>query len=172
MTTAVYDALAALKARVLLLNPTPQTSLGARVWIYPQQFASISLATLPVAIVSKVVGTVNPWGMKDAGRAKHDWRAEVLIPLAEGPLAYPNAASAAAEATQEEYLKAMADVLFGQMKLGGTVDMIGRQSGNETHLFEYMTDHMQWFHNGQHRVYWGHRFVIPIRQTYPQTMTG
>lgn len=166
--SAITDALNGLKTTVLTMNPTPQASL-VNAWVYPTSYASINLAALPVAIVSRVVGVVDSWGLKAAGVGLHRWRAEVLIPLAVGPLRYPNEASAAAEAKQDTYEKALADVLFGDMTLGGTVLQIGEggiPSGFK--LFDCMINHMQW----NQQVYWGFRFVIPISQKHIQTMAA
>lgn len=162
----ITDALDGLLTTVLTIDPSPRDSLVGG-WVYPTSYASISLATLPVAIVSRVVGVVDEWGIKATTAGIHRWSAEVLIPLAAGPLRYPNAASAAAETKQDTYEKAMADALYGSMTLGGTVMRIGGPSVEGSFkLFDCMINHMQW----DQAVYWGLRFVIPVWQRHTQTM--
>lgn len=160
MTTPVETALYALKAVVELLDPAPQRPLEA-VWVYPYEYSHIRLERLPLAIVSKVKGVINPIGRKAVGRSLKLWRAEVLIPLGKGELNFPNEASAAVEATEEEYIEAMEAILFANENLSGTVNSIGEGEGSNFRIAEYMTAHWWW----NREAYWCHRFVIPVRQS-------
>lgn len=165
--SAVGDALAQLAIVVNVIDPTPQDAL-VDTWVYPSEYGSISTASLPIAVCSRVVGQVGSIERRAFGVERHWWDAEVLILLATGPLEYPNAASAAAEAKQEEYVTAMAAALWANMTLNGTANRIGRSDagGAELNLFDYMIDHMQWSQS----VYWGIRFVIPVLQETARTM--
>jgi hypothetical protein len=161
----------ALLTIALAMDPSPQDA-PVNGWDYATQFASIDLSTLPVLIVSRVVGVVESWGMIAADKGLDQWEIEALLPIAEGPLEYPNAASAAAEAKQDEYKKAMADVLTANGSLSGTVARIGRGTYPDFRLFECMINHFQWNDAAEdRRVFWGYRFVVPVMQLHNQSMS-
>lgn len=153
--TAIEDALNAIAT---LMAPIATT------YVYPRQFSTINLTSLPKGIVSMRVGVENDMGVRVAGQEYHTWEAELMFILAEGALKYPNQASATAEALQFPYPKAVADILYANQGLSNTAQSIGK--GKPLSLFTYMIDHVQW----EQKVYWAVRFMIPITQRHTVTV--
>lgn len=161
MTTAVYNALAALKEAIETnYDPAPQDPLNG-VWIYPQEYEHINLTNLPVAVVSEVVNEPLLLGPKADDTDRDDWKIEILIFMeGGGGMEFPSLRAAEVEARHREYIYAMKEVLYADLTLGGTVDYLGISDGNSYQLGR--ADRIHWTWDG--RTYWGIRFYIPVAQ--------
>lgn len=161
----IDDALAAMVAIIKTMSMTDPPD--SRVWAHPGDSASISLETLPVAIVSKANMEPGSWKAQAFGEGVHEWKILVACYVAEGPVVVTNSddITVTAMANAAEWYKEMSDLLYANMTLSGTVDIIGDGEGM---LFEYVTDNILW----DGRQWFGHLFVIPVRQEIIQGVSS
>ena len=90
----VTDALGQLKTILLGASAVGQPALSAG-YILPDEFGLVpDSPTLPFVVVSELYNTPNDWQRKADGLAIHEWRAEVLLFAAQGPLTVLNASPA------------------------------------------------------------------------------
>lgn len=158
----------ALAEMVTLVKTLPLTeSLGTRVWAHPGESTSIDIDTLPVAIVSKMNAEPGSWKSMAFGEGVHRWKILIAAYVSEGPVVVTNAddITVAAMDNAAEWYKLLADLLYANMTLNGSVDIIGDGEGQ---LFEYVTDNIIW--NG--RQFFGHLFIIPVTQEIIQGVSS
>ena len=163
--TAINDALTQMVTLIKTLSMTDPPD--GRVWRHPGESASISTETFPFAVVSKLNVEPGEWNAASFGVGKHDWKILVAVYLAEGPVVVTNAddITVAALANAHEWYEALADLLFENMTLAGTVQIIGDGEGQ---LYEYVTDNILW----DGRQFYGHLFVIPVVQEVIQGVSA
>lgn len=158
------DALNALKVLLLTMTPDGQPAPTA-VFVYPSEAASISFDNLPIMIINKRVNVDNGWMRKAAGIGRHIWECEAFLFLMPGPLTNEEQ-TAAAEALQEPYPKAVSDLLFANTSLSGKAEFLGHGGQSPGQLFLYREGNISW----GVKVFWGIRFRFPVAQNHPQTM--
>lgn len=158
----------ALAAMVTLVKTLPTTeALGGRVWAHPTETASIDLETLPAAIISKMNAESGAWVADSFGVGKHKWEILIAVYVEEGPVVVTNSddLTISAMVNASEWYKLMADLLYENMTLAGTVDIIGDGEGK---LFDYVTDNIIW----NARQYYGHLFLVPVVQEIIQGVSS
>jgi hypothetical protein len=164
----INESLTVLKDVVYTIAPTGQPTLTA-AYSYPAQQLTmpdtIEAEMLPVAIIHRRTNRRTPLGSFAAGKGRHRWTANIDLLLLPGPLVSEEQIRAA-DALFEPWLVAMYGLLFQNLTLAGTADMIGGGvPGGD--FFEYIDTHLQWFS----KVYWGIRFELPVKQSWAQAMT-
>lgn len=166
----ITDALAAFKAILAAgYDPTPQDPPAA-VYVYPTDTANIDYGTLPIVILAQMVAQEFAWTRWQSNLTRHHWMLEALLLLAEGPITTTER-GAPVEATQVDYLLAMADLLEANQSLNGTVQLVGDEELPEflgqgdapAQLFTYQIGHIEALNT---KVYWGIHFRIPIIQAH------
>lgn len=170
--TAIDDALAALTSIIRAdFDPSPQP---APLWVvnYPLEYEMLerNLAdrALPGIVVNDAVNIQNDWSIKATGRGMHRWVIEVTCLLMAGDLTSDKQAAQAAQ-MHRPYFKAMADLLYSNMKLNGTVAGIGEgQGGGEFRLMSYRAGHAPWWRKN----HWGVVYMVPVYQVHNQTMSA
>lgn len=165
--TAIDDALAALVTDIKTISLS--NGPGNRVWAYPDDGASITLATLPAVVVAKLHSVSGEWGAAAYGVGRHQWDAVIACYLAEGSVDFTANDRATRTLMDEanEWYKALSDVLYADLTLGGNAEHIGDQQNNK--LFDYVTDNGLTFDG---TAYFGHLFVLPVYQTHTQTVSA
>lgn len=161
----IDDALAALATIVKTINVTNPPD--NRVWVHPAEGPVINPEYLPIVIISKMNTEAGEWGTDSYGAGRHDWDILVAVYIAEGPVQVTNAdeLTLAALENASEWYKALSDLLFANLTLSGTVDIVGDGEGK---LFDYITDNIIW----DGRQFYGHLFVIPVTQTILQGVSA
>ena len=143
----------------------PALSAG---FVLPDEYANLpQTLTLPCLVVSKVYNIPNAWRRKAAGLGLHEWRAEVLLFAAPGPLTKLNADAATAMLKTRGWARAFADKLWANQSLNGTAQIIGEPDGDMRRLFRYAEGHV---YLGTPATYWGCRLELAIQQTHAQNM--
>lgn len=165
----INDSLAALRDLIVTVQATGQPPIRAG-YAYPAQQATmpetIDPDDLPLVITHRRTSRRGTVGTLAAGRAKHMWLAHIDLLLAPGPLVNEEQIREA-DAMFEPWLIAMYGVLFQNLTLTGTADMIGSGVPGGDFL-DYIDTHLQWFG----KVFWGVRFELMVKQTWAQTMTA
>lgn len=161
----INDALNALATLVKTIAPTEPPD--DRVWVHPDDAVNISTDVLPAVIISKMQNEPGSWVADSFGAGVHRWDILVAVYVADGPINVTNAdePTLSAIANSNEWYKLMADLLYANLTLSGTVDIIGDAEGK---LFDYITDNIIW----DARQYYGHLFVIPVEQKIIQTVSA
>ncbi len=154
--SSVSDALAAFVVALADIDPSPQAAPSA-IYEWPEDQATMAYTTFPFIIVAQVVNQDFNFQPAAAGVGYHNWLAEIMVFLADGPTTRAEAA-AAAEIKQEPWLYAMAKVLFDNQGVGGTVLNLGSSDS----LFTYRIGHLGW----DSKTFWGIRFAVPVRQLH------
>lgn len=155
----VAAALTQLRANIAAnLEATGQSALTA-AWIYPDAYASISLSSLPVAIVTRKIAVPQRWGWHAYGVGTHRWTAEIFLLLHKGILTSFNSESAQVELLHSGWAEGMAATLAADLTLSGTCEYIG-DGEMPGALFDYTIEHVQWAQD----VYWSIHFSIPVTQ--------
>lgn len=163
------DALAQLKAILLTAAVSGQPALTGG-YVLPDEYASVPQElSLPCLAVSKVYNIPNAWRRKAAGLGLHEWRAEVLLYAAPGPLTTLNADAAAAMLKTRGWAQAFADKLWANQSLNGTALIIGEPDGDMRRLFRYAEGHV---YLGSTATFWGCRLEVAIQQTHAQDMAS
>lgn len=167
MTARIVPALAALKAIMATVAPSGVAQPTA-AYSYPADYRTMPkpIERLPVVVVHRIGGRKRAFGSKANGLDRHRWLAGIDVLLLPGPLMNDEQIYQA-DSLLEPWLEAVKDDLFQNIKLNGTVTMIGSGQPNGD-LFEYIDCHLQWVG----KVYWGIRFELPILQTAAQTMSA
>lgn len=167
MTARIAPALVALKDVLETCEPAGFSRPKA-VYAYPADYRAMPkpFGALPVIVVHRLGGRRRPFGSKAAGLDRHKWLAGIDVLLTPGPLMNDEQVWQA-DRFFEPWLETVKNVLFQNLTLSGTVDMIGSGSPSGD-LFEYIDAHLQWVG----ATYWGIRFELPILQTIAQTMNG
>lgn len=165
----VYDALSALKTILMTATAAGQPALAAG-YIIPDDYAVLPDAlTLPCIAVSELYNAPNEWLRKASGVAVHEWRAEVLLFAAPGPLTTLNQAAADAMLKTREWARAFAGVLWANQSLNGKAMIVGEPAGEMRRLFQYAIGHV---YLADAREYWGLRMEIVIQQKHAQAMSA
>lgn len=147
-----------------LLKTIPTTHPpGNRVWAHPGDSSKIQSNSFPFVVVSKMNAEEGSWEISSFGEGKHNWFALIAVYIAEGPIIVTSSENATVDALNNahEWYKLLSDLLFENMTLNGTVDIIGDDQGN---LFSYVTDNILW----EGKQFYGHLFFLPIKQTIIQ----
>jgi tellurite resistance-related uncharacterized protein len=123
--------------------------------------------SVPAVVISKMNTEVGSWSAHSFGTGKHDWMMLIAVYLAEGPVIVTNPTDHTRDAIIDanEWYKALSDLLFANMTLNGTVDILGSPDGK---LFEYVTDNIIW----ESKQYYGHLFFVPVTQTIVQGVSA
>lgn len=158
----VLTATAELIKTLSMTNPPED-----RVWVHPTQSREIDLTNLPAVVVSKMNTEPGRWESDSWGAGKHHWEILLAVYIAEGPIVVTNSDENTIQALEDasEWYKILADLLYANMTLSGTVDIIGDGEGK---LYDYVTDNIIW--NSKH--YYGHLFVIPVVQSVIQGVSA
>lgn len=153
---SVSDTLAALKTRLLTVNPTPQPA-PARVYDRPAE--AVSLGDFPAIVLSLAPGAEHAWREEALGLGQHDYvvtawvfvgpRGTGLAELLDRVLPWP---------------QAIADVLVADLTLAGQVHSIGYKDDNR--LFTYKIGPIAWSDGD----YFGLSFQLPVIEHRNQTM--
>jgi len=158
----------ALNALAILVKTIPTTHPpDNRVWVHPTEGRLISTENLPVVVLSKMNTEAGSWEADSFGAGRHNWDILIAVYVAEGPIQATNANELTLDALKNasEWYKEMSDLLYANMTLSGTVDIIGDGDGK---LFDYITDNIIW----DARQYWGHLFVVPVTQKIIQGVSA
>ena len=161
----IEDALGAMVTLVKtidVINPP-----GNRVWQHPGETAGITVENLPIAIVSKMNAQPGAWQADSFGAGRHEYEILIAVLIKDGPIVVTNSNKNTIEAmaNASEWYKKLADLLYANMTLNGSVDIIGDEDGK---LFEYITDNIIW----DAKQYYGHLFIIPVVQTIIQGVSA
>ena len=89
----------------------------------------------------------------------------LLHNFGKSPVAFESVDFATPLALYDEWIKAMADCLYGDLTLGGNAKHIGYGDGR---LFSYTVDYL----HREEKVYFGVLFELPIYQTVTQTVSA
>lgn len=138
-----------------------------RVWTHPGQTEQIKTNKFPFVVVAKMNAEPGAWRAESFGAGEHKWDMLIAVYLHDGPVVVTNTddATVSAMANANEWYQALADLLYANMTLSGTVDIIGDGDGK---LFDYVTDNLIW--EGQQR--YGHLFVVPVNQSVIQGVSA
>ena len=161
----IDDALNALATLIKTVNVTNPPD--GRVWVHPNEGPAISRDAFPMVIVSKMNTEAGSWEADSFGAGKHKWDILIAVYISEGPITATNANEITLEAltNSTEWYKAISDILFANMTLSGTVDIIGDADGK---LFDYITDNIVW----EAQQHFGHLFVVPVTQSVVQGVSA
>jgi hypothetical protein len=159
MTDEIYDALDAAKSIFDLVDPSPQTALSSRIWIFPEEEADIDLSTLPAMVISQVINRESAFWRNTLELIRHEWEIEALLFLSEGPITQEDSRGATAEETIRYWPKAIAKAFYApnRQKLMDNAVMIGATTGQ---LLRYHIGQIAW----QSNIFFGIRLVIPVEQ--------
>lgn len=164
----VQDALTALKSILLTASAEGQPALAAG-YVMPDEYASIPQElSLPCIVLSELYNLPNDWQRKADGLALHEWGAEVLLFVAQGPLTTLNTDSAAAMLKTRNWAKAFADRLWANQSLYGKAQIIGEPAGAMRRLFRYAIGHVYL----DAKEFWGMRLEIRVQQKHNQVMSA
>lgn len=165
----VSEALVALKTILLTASAVGQSPLAGG-YVLPDDVVTGVLPqelVLPCIAVSEIYNMPNEWNRKADGLGLNNWKAEVLLFVAPGPLVALNADSAAAILKARNWVKAFADRLYANQSLNGKALIIGEHTGGNRRLFRYGIGHV---YLDSTREYWGMRLEIAIQQRHTQQM--
>lgn len=151
-------ALDALKVILADLNPAPEPA-PLKVWVYPADHELITLARLPVVIISKVINRSIPWSRSTHSRGRHTWPCEILAFLANGPI-IDDKMAAQLESKADPWPAALSALLWQNSRLNDTATSIG---GDDA-LFTYQVGHIHFWSN----ICFGIRFELLITQMVTQ----
>lgn len=155
--SSVGDALTGFKTVLASIDPSPQP-VPANIYEWPDDYATFDYTTFPFIIVAQVVNEDFTWQPVAQGVGWHNWAAEILVMLTNGPTTRMEAQSNA-EIQHEPWLLAMAKILFNNQGVNGTAQMIGAGEA----LTTYRVGNIGW-EPGQE--FWGIRWVVPVRQEH------
>jgi hypothetical protein len=147
------QALAALKVILANIDPDPEPA-PANIWTYPADHERIRFDTLPVLIASRIINRPAKFTRMTPLGGKHQWPAEILVMLGNGPL-LDDRQMALAEVKMSPWPKAMATLLFANQQLTNTVMSIG-----DADLFTYQVGHIHFWNN----IFFGVRFEVLVTQ--------
>jgi len=161
----IEDALTAMGTIIKTIDTT--NSPGNRVWVHPTEANAISLESLPAVVISKMNTEPGSWVAQSFGAGRHSWEMLIAVYIAEGPIVVTNKDENTVSALENasEWYKYMSDLLYANMTLSSSVDVIGDGEGK---LFDYITDNIIW----DSRQYHGHLFLVPIVQTVIQGVSA
>ena len=159
--TALAEVVTLVKTLSLVDSP------DNRVWRHPGETASITTETLPAVIVSKMNAEPGAWATRAFGLGMHEWSVLIAVYLQDGPVIVTNSddITVAAMANASEWYKKLADLLYANMTLNGSVEVIGDGDGK---LFDYVTDNIIW----NAKQYYGHLFILPVVQEIVQGVSA
>lgn len=153
------EALNALKTILADIDPAPQpTPVG--IWIYPDDYASISTASFPFIVLSESIKQPANWSATNHRITSREWVIEIMVFLAQGPIEYPNAAAAAAELKTQPWADAIYQTLKDNRTLNGTVSKLGGLQDN--FIMSDRAMHSQW----NQQVYWSLVVEVSVTQEH------
>ena len=154
----IGGALAELKAVLSLMAPAGAPALQG-VWVYPDEYAAVSLDALPVVLVSEAV-VVTSAITREAQRRTllHKWPALVQIFLAEGTLT-DDASAAAVAHYHRGWIAELARVVVGHSTLNGAAHGVGIKIPGQ--LLTYRVGQMPWWKS---RMFWGVNATLDVYQ--------
>lgn len=125
------------------------------------------LTSLPVVMVRFAPSYEQSWGRMRYGGGVHRWGMRIDVYLSN---VAPDTEEreAALDAAFFPWPKALADCLYGDMTLGGTVKRIGYGTSWDELFPTIAVGGMRW----RTREYWGGGFLLPVMQTHNQTMSA
>ncbi len=97
----------------------------------------------------------------------HEWSILIAVYLQDGPVVVTNSddITIAAMANASEWYKELADLLYANMTLNGSVNIIGDGDGK---LYDYVTDNIIW----NAKQHFGHLFIVPVVQEIIQGVSS
>ena len=134
----------ALNATAEIIKTIPATNPpGSRVWVHPGDSRSIQTNAFPFVVVTKMNNEVGSWYSESFGEGSHKWSILIAVYIVEGPITVTSSDEITLNAIENahEWYKLMSDLLYQNMKLSGTVNIIGDQEGK---LFDYVTENILW----------------------------
>ncbi|MCK5642225.1 MAG: hypothetical protein KAJ19_15575 [Gammaproteobacteria bacterium] len=158
----------ALDEMVTLIKTIPTTNPPSnRVWAHPGESESISMKALPAVVVSKMNAEPGAWASSSFGEGQHEWEILIAVYIEEGPVIITNKDDITIRAMQNasEWYKLLADLLYQNLTLNGSILMMGDENGK---LFDYVTDNIIW----DGKQYFGHLFIIPVTQAVIQGVSA
>lgn len=161
----IEDALTEMATLIKTLATTNPPE--GRVWTHPTETAAISMAQLPAVVISKMNAEPGAWAARTFGEGQHEWEMLIAVYIEEGPVIVTNSDDITIRAMKNasEWYKLLADLLYQNMTLNGSVLMIGDGDGK---LYEYVTDNIIW----DGKQYFGHLFIVPITQAVIQGVSS
>ena len=159
--TALTEMATLIKALPLTVPP------DQRVWTHPAQASAISMSNLPAVVISKMNTQPGAWSTESFGVGQHIWDILIACYVEDGPIVVTSSDEQTVRAMKNanEWYKLLADTLFENMTLNGSVDIVGDEDGS---LFGYVTDNILW----DGRQYYGHLFFVPVTQTVIQGVSS
>ena len=161
----IETALNAVVALVKTINVTEKP--GDRVWAHPGDTNAINADNYPFVVVSKMNADTGAWQSNSFGSGRHEFAILIAVYLSDGPVIVTNPSDLTQEGLENahEWYKALADLLFANMTLSGTVDIIGDGDGK---LYDYVTDNIIW----DAKQHYGHLFIVPVVQSVAQSTSA
>lgn len=157
--SANYTAvLSRLKSQLAAATPASPATAVATAFVYPDEYTSIDLDSLPVAIVSARINNENVMAKQARGVLHHQWEAEVLLLVSEGEV-FEDEAAYTAERGTLPWVDAMTDLLLGDYTLGGAAVYVG-DGPTGARLFSYQIGMIGW----HRRTFFGVVFMVPVAQ--------
>ena len=137
----IENALSAMATIIKTISTTNPPE--GRVWVHPTEANSINLENFPAIVISKMNTEPGSWVAESFGAGKHVWEMLIADYFNHGPIIITNNddITVSAMSNASEWYKLMADLLYENMTLAGTVDIIGDGEGK---LFDYVTDNIIW----------------------------
>lgn len=154
--SSVGAALTGFKAVLAGIDPSPQP-VPANIYEFPDDYSIFDYTVFPFIIVAEVVNEDFTWRPASVAQGYHNWDAEILIMLANGPLTRMEAQSNA-EIQHQPWLLATGKILFNNQGVNGTVLNIGAAEA----LTTYRVGNQGW----DSQMFWGIRWVVPVRQIH------
>lgn len=152
---SIQNTLNLLRTKLLTANPSPQP---APAQVYSNPIEAVSLANFPCIVLGLAPGQENAWSFEDFEQGRNDYTVALWLFVGSRTTGINELYSRILP-----WPKAIADVLTGDLTLGGNVAFIGDgQSG----LFKYSPKMIAWG-DGQ---YFGLEFLLPVTENHVQTM--
>lgn len=129
--------------------------------------ATVNLSALPVVIVRFAPSYEQTWGRSAYGRGLHRWGMRIDVYLSN---VFPDTEEkeAALDAAFFPWPEALADCLYADMTLGGTVKRIGYGTSWDELFPRIGVGGMRWRGDEYH----GGAFLLPVMQAHAQTMSA
>lgn len=153
---SVALAIAALAARMALVNPAP-SPIPQRV--YPDPAEAVSLAEFPSIVLTLAPQEDQQWHLLAQNYGRHDYIIALYLFVGARQTGLPILHSLLLP-----WPKAIADILLGDVTLGGNVAFIGNGQDPMAPLFRYRIGPIEWSDG----VYFGLKALIPITEAHNQ----
>lgn len=158
MAQTIDAALPELKTVLAQMAPLGEPALVG-VWVYPDEYASISLDALPVVLVSEAINVTSVVAREAQRRTlMHKWPAQVQIMLAEGTLTDDRSAAAVAN-RHRKWIAELVRVIVSNSTLNGKVQGLGVKIPGE--VLTYRVGQIPWWNS---RMFWGINATVDVYQ--------